>query len=195
MGDIVLDANTGIHAKQLSKDASGVHPIGALELLCNAGSRLLLTEKVRGEQVAGSVREHHERWTPWGWLRSAVVTANEVKRFRNAVGNARPVPNQPDIALLVLVQRAGGVFYSHDGPAVGWAMREKLAVVDMVDLAAYVVHRGLATWSDIELGHRGIGNREGTPKPDDWGGTVQATSAARAGTPRLFALLDAMPLA
>jgi len=190
VGDIIIDANTGVHAKQLSAEAAGAHPIAVIELLCVQGARLVLTDKVRGEQTAGSMRELHDRWLESAWMRTEVVSANLVKELRNKVGNTRPIPNAPDIALVALAERCRGVFYSHDGPARAWAHQRKLVVVDVVDLAGYVIRSGLAQADAVERGHAGMERRSGLPKPADWQGSIAKTLARRTGSTTLFANLD-----
>ena len=192
MGDIVIDANAGVHAKQVSKGAAGVPPIAALDLLCGAGVRLALTKKVQGEQIAASVSAHLERWEKQGWIRSEVVERTESKAIENRVGNLRPKPNAPDIALIALALRLGMPLYTHDGPAALWARACWLVVVDVIDVAAYVMHRGLASWPEIEVGHAGLGNRQGIPRPEDWAGTVQSTHLARPDRAALLADIDAI---
>lgn len=191
MRALVVDANAGIHAKQVSTDQPGVHRVAVLDRVAAAGLVLTLTAKVLGEQNKGSVRTHHERWQAAGQLRVETVSVNEVRAVRNRVGNARPIPNDPDVALIALALRLSGVLYTHDRAAAGWAKRCGVIVVDVVDLAAWAVHRGLAAPEQVEAGHVGIDGRDGLPKPDDWAGSIAATHAARSGRERLLAFLDA----
>ncbi|GDX78539.1 hypothetical protein LBMAG42_03500 [Deltaproteobacteria bacterium] len=191
MSDLALDANAALHAKQLSGGSLGLDPIGVLELLAGWGVRIVATQGVIVEQNKLSLREHHGRWFAAGVLRSERVRPQELKPFANAHHRLTPRPGDIDIGLLVLAKRLACPVYTHDSPATGWARAAGILVVDVVDLAGFVIHRDEALTERVQLGHQPLGARQGIPRPGDWQGGLRETVAARPSSASTFARLDA----
>lgn len=174
---LVVDCCGLVHAKAMSHLPHS--PLDLLSGLAVAGARFLCTKPVLGELGESSLRGILGLWATAGWLTVEAPTLKERKQVLNRLrkGDARPGNN--DLGLVVVARRLCAPMLTHDEAASQAARRCGVAVVELVDIAAWAARIGVAAVAEISEAWGGL---RGLPWPgsdDPWHGSVADTVVAR----------------
>ncbi len=178
---LVLDTCAALHLKQL-------RALDLLEFLVDGGTRLAMTTAVEVECTACSLLAVLQAWRDRKVFRSHGVRLKERRELLNLVGKVRPMPGRNDVDLVALARRLDAPLLTHDSGVASLASKARLLTLDVVDLAAWLVHRACLDW---DRANQLLAGLDGFAwQPEDWLRSARATWAGRSRGGRLLARLE-----
>lgn len=180
MNVLVVDCCSLVHAKAMRELEHA--PLVLLAWMAeHRAVALWTTKRVRGELGESSLSLTCEGWEAQGWLQLANVKLQEVREIKNALRRGDKEPGDHDKALIALARRLKAPLLTHDAGAAQLALRVKVQVWDLADLAGWCVEEGYATLEEVSAAWGGL---EGLPWPwpdYPWSGSLARTLADRSG--------------
>lgn len=156
-------------------------------LVRERGVVLVTSHRVRTEQVALSLRDWiAAREAEDGYVAEVVTTA-ELRDVTRRIHGRIEWPGKADQGLVALAIRCAAPLLTHDDRAAGLAAACRIRVVDLVDLGALAAVEGVVALGEVETAFGGLARHAW--RPDDWGGSVDATVQGRPSWERHLAAL------